>query len=91
MRRTQDRLNALSIDGVAPSAETVEANNYKLARPLFLYTTAEIMKDKPQVSQFISYYLTNVNDVIDEVGYFPASVAALNAAKQMWLDVNKSN
>ena len=31
------------------------------------------MKDKPQVAAFIDYYLTNVNDVIGEVGYFPAS------------------
>jgi len=85
----KDRLNALSIDGVVPSAETVEANKYKLSRPLFIYTTADIMKAKTQVNQLINYYLSNVNDVIGKVGYFPASVASLNAAKQMWLDVNQ--
>jgi hypothetical protein len=38
------------------------------------------------VAAFVNYYLTNVNDLIDDVGYFPASAAALDEAKQAWLD-----
>ncbi len=79
-------LHALSIDGVAPSGETAESGDYVLARPLFIYSDAEIMKAKPQVAAFINYYLTYVNDLIGEVGYFPASAEALNQAKQAWLD-----
>jgi phosphate transport system substrate-binding protein len=45
-----------------------------------------IMQSKPQVAAFINFYLTFVNDEIIEVGYFPASVEALDAAKQAWLD-----
>ena len=37
-----------------------------------MYTDAGIVADKPQVAQFIAYYLNNVNEVIGEVGYFPA-------------------
>ncbi len=77
----EDRLNAVVIDGVAPSAETAEDNSYPLSRPLFIYTDAGILAEKPQVGAFISFYLTNVNEVLAEVGYFPASVEALNAAK----------
>ena len=44
------------------------------------------MQEKPQVAAYINYFLTNVNDVIVEVGYFPASDEALDAAKQSWLD-----
>lgn len=83
------KMKALSINGVAPTAETVDAAKYPLARPLFLYTTAKIMKDKPQVASFINYYLTNVNKVIRKVGYFSASDAALNASKQAFLDATK--
>ena len=68
-----DKLHELAIDGVTPSAETVDAGEYPLARPLFLYTTAQIMTDKPQVAAFINFFLTNVNDEISDVGYFPAS------------------
>lgn len=81
-----DRLNVLSIEGVAPDITTVENGTYPLARPLFLYSTAQIMKEKPQVAAFLNYYLTYVNEEIESVGYFPASVEALNAAKQTWLD-----
>jgi hypothetical protein len=35
------------------------------------------MQSKPQVAAFINFYLTNVNEIITEVGYFPASGAAL--------------
>ncbi len=40
---------------------------------------------KPQVADFINFYLTRVNEVILDVGYFPASETALNAAKEAWL------
>ena len=66
----------------------MDDGTYKLARPLFVYTTAEIMKQKPQVASFINFYLTNVNDLIGEVGYFPASDAALDASRQAFLDAN---
>ncbi len=82
-------LTALSVDGVAPSGETAESGEYVLARPLFIYSDAEIMKAKPQVAAFINYYLTYVNDLIVEVGYFPASDEAMNQAKQAWLEAMK--
>ncbi|MBA3469164.1 MAG: phosphate-binding protein, partial [Herpetosiphonaceae bacterium] len=44
---------------------------------------------KPQVAAFISFYLTNVNDLILDVGYFPASDAALTEAKQALTDTMK--
>jgi len=78
-------MNALSINGVAPSKETVDSATYPLARPLFIYSTAKIMSERPQVASFINYYLTHVNEVIGKVGYFPASAEALDAAKDAWL------
>jgi phosphate transport system substrate-binding protein len=80
------RLHALSVEGVVPSGESVDRGEYPLARPLFIYSDAQIMQDKPQVAAFIYFYLTRVNDVIGEVGYFPANPEALDAAMQAWLD-----
>ena len=79
-------LTILTIDGVEPTEVTAEDGSYALARPLFIYSDATIMSEKPQVASFINYYLTYVNDEIIEVGYFPASVEALNGARQKWLD-----
>ena len=80
------KLNVLSIEGVTPDYATVEDGSYPLARPLFLYSTAKIMQEKPQVASFIDYYLTHVDEEIGTVGYFPASDEALDGAKQAWLD-----
>ncbi len=79
-----DRLNVLSVEGVAPTAETAENNSYPISRPLFIYSDATIMQEKPQVAAFIYFYLTHVNDEIVDVGYFPASQAALEEALANW-------
>jgi phosphate transport system substrate-binding protein len=81
-----DVLKVLSIEGVEPTLATVDGGSYPLARPLFMYTTAEIMQEKPQVAAFLNFYLTYVNEEIIDVGYFPASEDALNAAKLDWLE-----
>ena len=79
------QLKALSIDGIAPEADTAESGEYPLARPLFIYSDASILQAKPQVAAFINFFLTYVNDEILDVGYFPASEAALEEAMQAWL------
>lgn len=81
-----DILNILSVDGVTPDYDTAESGEYPLSRPLFIYSDATVMAEKPQVAAYINYYLTNVSDIISEVGYFPASEEAISAAKQAWLD-----
>lgn len=82
-----DVIRTLNIEGVVANEETTETGEYPLARPLYLYSSVNILQEKPQVAAFINYYLTNVNNEIVDVGYFPASVTALNEAKQAWLDI----
>ena len=77
-------LNTVAIDGVAPTEETAEDNSYPISRPLFIYSDPTLMQEKPQVAAFIYFYLTNVNDEILDVGYFPASQAALDEALNNW-------
>jgi phosphate binding protein len=80
------RLRDLSINGVAPTVDSVNSGEYPLARPLFIYSDAGVMAAKPQVAAFINFYLTYVNEEVIDVGYFPASDEALATAKQNWLD-----
>lgn len=86
-QENQDALKVLSIEGVEPTAENVDAGAYPLSRPLFIYSDASIMAEKPQVAAFINFYLTFVNQEVVDVGYFPASDAAQDQARQAWLDV----
>lgn len=79
-----DRLNILSVDGVEPTAETAESGEYPLARPLFIYSDATILQEKPQVASFLWFYLNNVGNEILDVGYFPVSDAKLQESLDAW-------
>jgi phosphate transport system substrate-binding protein len=80
-----DVLTVLSIDGVEATAASVDDGSYPLARPLFIYSDAGIMQEKPQVAAYINFFLTFVNEEIVDVGYFPASEEGLQAAMDAWL------
>ena len=71
-----DTLRAVAVDGVAPDATSVDSGEYPLARPLFLYSAEDVLAENPQALAFLQYYFEHVNDVIDDVGYFPAAAAA---------------
>ena len=83
----QGMLKAVAVDGVEPSQATVDDGTYPISRPLFIYSDAKIMHEKPQVAAFIYFYLTHVNDEISDVGYFPAPAADLQAALTTWMTV----
>ena len=83
-QENQGSLKALSVDGIEPTAETAESNEYPLSRPLFIYSDAKIMQDKPQVASFIWFFLNNVNNEISDVGYFPVSDAKLQEGIDAW-------
>ena len=79
-----DTLKALSVDGVEPTAETAESGEYPISRPLFIYSSTEIMQEKPQVSAFLWFYLNHVNDEILDVGYFPVSESKTQENLDTW-------
>lgn len=79
-----DTLKALSVDGIEPTAESAESGEYPISRPLFLYSSNEILQEKPQVASFIWFYLNNVNDEILDVGYFPVSEGRMQENLDAW-------
>jgi phosphate transport system substrate-binding protein len=81
-----DVLQVLNVEGVEPSQANVDNGTYPLARPLFIYSDATIMADKPQVASFIAYYLDVVNDLIVDVGYFPSPATDFEGAVDAWLE-----
>jgi phosphate binding protein len=78
------KMKALSVDGVEPNQANVDNGTYPLARPLFIYSDAKIMQEKPQVAAFIAFYLSQLDENILDVGYFPAPVKALYASWGAW-------
>jgi phosphate transport system substrate-binding protein len=83
--QNKQRLKAVPIDGgdgpVAPSPETVENGTYQpLSRPIFIYVSKEAA-NRPEVSNFVNYYLSNT-DLVTEVGYVPLPSEAYDVAKE---------
>jgi phosphate transport system substrate-binding protein len=78
-------LKALEIDNgkgcVAPSVETAQNDEYvPLSRPLFIYPSAAALEE-PAVKAFVDYYLENVNDIAEAVGFIPLTEEQLEASK----------
>ena len=73
----QDTLNAVAIDKgdgncVTPSQETVRDGTYApLSRPLFVYVKADSLQ-RPEVQEFIRFYLNNAKSLAPDVGYVAA-------------------
>ncbi len=66
----KDKINLVSIDGVAPSYETISTNKYLLARPLFIYFDRNDFS-KDEVTAFIEFYLNNAYELANEVKLEP--------------------
>jgi len=65
---------------VLPSAKVVEDGSYQpLARPIFIYVNAKSL-EKPEVKEFIEYYMTHGAKLTKEVKYvaLPANVYKAN-------------
>lgn len=84
----REALKILALNEVEPSAATVQDGSYTLSRPLFIYSDADIMREQPQVKDFISYYLDHINEVIVDLGYFQASPEELARARGEWLSAS---
>jgi phosphate transport system substrate-binding protein len=66
-------INKGATKGVEPSLQTVMAGTYQpLARPIFIYVAEKSMA-KPEVKEFVSFYLKNAPKLVKEVGYIPLS------------------
>jgi phosphate transport system substrate-binding protein len=67
-------------DCVKPSEATVRDGTYKpLSRPLMIYVNKKSL-DRPEVAEFVKFYLANTARLSTEVGYVPVTddVAADN-------------
>ena len=65
-------LNALAVDGVIPTQETVENGEYQpLSRPLFIYVNAQAAQEHPPLQAFVQFYLENAPTTVETVGYVP--------------------
>jgi phosphate transport system substrate-binding protein len=78
----RDRLRLVPVDDgkpddgdgpILPTAETVRNGTYQpLSRPLFLYVDTKAI-DRPEITHFLDFYLSEGRKQVSEVGYVPLS------------------
>ena len=71
----KDKLKPVAIDAgkgaVLPSKETIDDTTYTpLSRPLFIYANKAALA-RPEVKEFIRFYMTEGQALVSEVGYIP--------------------
>jgi phosphate transport system substrate-binding protein len=78
-------VKALEVDGgngcVAPSVGTAQDGSYTpLSRPLFVYPSASALEEET-VDAFLQFYLDNINEVAEQVGFIPLTDQQLQESK----------
>ena len=69
-------------NAVLPSKETVENGTYfPLSRPLFIYVNVASAK-KPEVSEFVMFYLKNAPNLVQQVKYVALPAKAYTMAEE---------
>ncbi|MGV6819090.1 MAG: substrate-binding domain-containing protein [Parvularcula sp.] len=72
-------ISAISIDGVEPSAETVTHGDYRAARKLYVYATAQAVSEKPSLENYLRRFTSQEsiapNGILTEMGLIPVSSA----------------
>ncbi len=67
---------------VSPSPETVKNGSYQpLSRPVFIYVSAKSL-DKPEVKEFVDFYLNQAPALVPTVKYVPLPEKAYQLAKE---------
>lgn len=79
------------INGISASLETVESNAYPLVQPLFVYVDQNQLASGTSTKAVVSFYLTEMAEVMPEVGLLPLNKAQLDQTKRQWLNATGSS
>ncbi|GAB3199270.1 phosphate transport system substrate-binding protein [Pontibacter aydingkolensis] len=82
----QSKLKAVPVDNgqgaILPSLETVKDGTYApLSRPLYIYVNSKAAA-RPEVVEFVNFYLDNAPELSEEVGYIPLPADRYKAQKE---------
>jgi phosphate transport system substrate-binding protein len=88
--QNKDKLKLVAIDDgdatngegpIAPSPETVAGGTYRpLSRPIFIYPKVRAL-ERPEVLDFVVFYLSKGAPLVREVGYIPLTERELELAR----------
>ena len=82
----KDKLRALAVDNgkatVEPTEDSINKGAYSpLSRTIYIYVSKKSAQ-RPEVKEFVNFYIDNVAALVKEVGYVPLPAAKYQAAKK---------
>ncbi len=84
----KDKLKAIKIvnkegKAVMPAIEAAKSGEYNpLARPIFIYVSKKSLETKPEVKEFVEFYIKHGGELALEVGYVPLPDSAYKMAAE---------
>lgn len=75
-------IKLLTLDGVAPTTESISNGRYPLAQPLYLYFDTTAVRRTPVLWEFLNFYLERFDQVAAQVGLFPAPATTAQTNKE---------
>jgi phosphate transport system substrate-binding protein len=85
----QEVVKALAVDGgegcVEPTPETIASNEYPISRPLFIYVDANKLDAKPELVEFVDYYLSDEGLAeVGNAGYVDLTAEEIDEWRANW-------
>ena len=85
----QEVVKALAVDGgegcVEPTPETIASNEYPISRPLFIYVDANKVDAKPELVEFVDYYLSDEGLAeVGNAGYVDLTAEEIDEWRANW-------
>lgn len=65
-----DSLKAVKVNGVEPTMESIADGSYApLSRTLFIYVNANELQSRPEVQEFVKFYVSTADELAESAGY----------------------
>ena len=90
-KKASNTIKSLIVDGTTPESIKLANKTYPFERSLYLYVDHKQLKNKPQLNSFINFYLTHVNEKIEDAGLFPLTPQELDKSKSKFLQTMRSS
>ena len=90
-KKATNSLKSIVVDGTTPKSIELADKKYPFERSLYIYVDRKQLKKKPQLNSFINFYLTHVNEKIEDAGLFPLSPPELDKSKSKFLQTMRSS
>ncbi|MEM8722573.1 MAG: substrate-binding domain-containing protein [Cyanobacteria bacterium P01_G01_bin.39] len=91
LKEATNSVKSIVVEGTTPQSIKLTNKKYPLELSLYIYVDREQLKKQPELNSFVNFYLTHVNEQIEDAGLFPLSPQELDKSKTQFLQIMQSS